>query len=143
MSVGRILAMKGVDVYTATPDQTLQDVAAELVEKGIGALVVLNPSGEVVGLIGERDIVSAVARHGAAALQQEVACHMQTNCRMANEHDSIDEASDTMTEERCRHLPVLSNGRLAGIVSIGDVVKYRIETIEAERLALRHYIATA
>jgi CBS domain-containing protein len=143
MSVGRILAMKGVDVYTATPGQTLQDVAAELADKGIGALVVLDESGEVVGLIGERDIVSAVARHGGAALQQEVASHMQTNCRMANEHDSIDEASDTMTEERCRHLPVLRNGRLAGIVSIGDVVKYRIETIEAERLALRHYIATA
>jgi CBS domain-containing protein len=143
MSVGRILAMKGVDVYTATPGQTLQDVAAELADKGIGALVVLGESGEVVGLIGERDIVSAVARHGAAALQQEVASHMQANCKMANEHDSIDEASDTMTEERCRHLPVLRNGRLAGIVSIGDVVKYRIETIEAERLALRHYIATA
>jgi CBS domain-containing protein len=143
MSVGRILAMKGVDVYTATLDQTLQQVAAELIDKGIGALVVLSASGDVVGLIGERDIVSAVARHGAAALEQDVATHMQANCRMANEHDSIDDASDTMTVERCRHLPVLRNGQLAGIVSIGDVVKYRIETIEAERIALRHYIATA
>ncbi len=143
MSIGRILAMKGVDVYTATPNQTLQEAAAELVEKGVGALIVLGADREVLGLIGERDIITAVARHGAAALQEEVGRHMQVNCRFVHEHDSIDEASDTMTDERCRHLPVMRNGRLAGVVSIGDIVKYRIEAIEAERMALRHYIATA
>jgi CBS domain-containing protein len=143
MSVGRILAMKGVDVYTADPNQTLQSVAAELISKGIGALVVLGATGEVVGLISERDIVLAVARYGSAALEEEVERHMQANCCMVNEHDSIDDASDTMTQQRCRHLPVVREGRLAGLVSIGDVVKYRIETIEAESMALRHYIATA
>ncbi len=143
MSVGRILAMKGVEVYTATPDQTLQEVAKELVSKGVGALVVLNASGQVVGIIGERDIVTAVAQHGSAALQDEVGRHMQMNCKVVTEHHSIDDASDTMTQERCRHLPVLRNGHLVGIVSIGDVVKHRIETIEAERLALQQYIATA
>jgi CBS domain-containing protein len=143
MSVGRILAMKGVDVYTTDPNQTLRSVAAELVDKGIGALVVLGAGGEVIGLISERDIVMAVARYGAIALEEEVERHMQANCCMVNEHDSIDDASDTMTQQRCRHLPVIREGRLAGLVSIGDVVKYRIEMIDAERLALRHYIATA
>lgn len=143
MSIGRILAMKGVEVFTTTPEQSLQDVAAELVDRGVGALVVLDSSDEVVGLIGERDIVAAVARHGPSALHDEVARHMHRNCKFVGEHDSIDDASDTMTQERCRHLPVLRNGRLAGVVSIGDIVKYRIEMIEAERLALHQYIASA
>ena len=143
MSVARILAMKGTDVVTTTLHQTLQEVAAELVSRGIGALVVLDFGGEVAGLISERDIVAAIAIHGAEALDDEVSRHMTKNCKLATGADSIDDTIETMTLGRCRHMPVLRNDRLAGLVSIGDVVKYRIDTIEAERLALREYIATA
>ena len=143
MSVARILATKGTDVVTTTLHQTLLEVAAELVNRGIGALVVLDFGGEVVGLISERDIVAAIALHGAGALDDEVSRHMTKNCKLATEADSIDDIMETMTLGRCRHLRVLRNDRLVGLVSIGDVVKYRIDTIEAERLALREYIATA
>ncbi len=143
MSVARILARKGMVVYTTTPQQSLQEAAAELARRRIGALVVLDDAERVIGVIAERDIVEAIARGGASALQDQVLLHMQSNWRFATEHDSIDDMSETMTQERCRHMPVLREGRLAGLVSIGDVVKYRIETIDAERVALREYIATA
>ncbi len=143
MCVARILATKGAEVYATHPQQSLQDVAAELVERGIGALVVLDFDGAVVGLIGERDVIAAVARHGAQALQDPVSRHMTRACTTVREEDTIDDTMETMTMARCRHLPVLRDGRLVGLVSIGDVVKYRIDSIDAERLALREYIATA
>ncbi len=143
MCVARILASKGADVFTTHPRQSLQDAAAELASRGIGALVVLDFDGEVAGLIGERDIIAAVAQHGARALQDPVSLHMTVSCKTAREDDSLDETMETMTLERRRHLPVMREGRLVGLVSIGDVVKYRIDAIEAERIALREYIATA
>jgi CBS domain-containing protein len=143
MSVARILARKGNEVFTANPNETLQDVAAHLARRGIGALVVVDRAGEVLGLISEPDVVAAVARRGADALEDAVASHMVRNFRFVTEDDSIADTMETMTVERCRHLPVMRDGALAGIVSIGDVVKYRIDMIEAERLALREYIATA
>lgn len=142
MTIARILAGKGADVATISPGRTLLEVAAELSERGIGALVVLDGEGEVIGVIAERDIVNAVAQHGASALSDEVFRHMVAARTIALE-DSVDSAMETMTVERRRHLPVLHEGRLAGIVSIGDVVKYRIDTIETERLALREYITSA
>lgn len=143
MSVARILARKGTVVYTAFPQQTLQEAAAELAKRKVGALVVLDDAERVIGLIAERDIVEAIAHGGVQALDEPVLRHMKSNWRFATEQDSIDEMSETMTQERCRHMPVLREGRLAGVVSIGDVVKHRIEAIDAERVALREYIATA
>lgn len=143
MSVARILARKGNEVVTTAPHRTLLDVSAELTRRGIGALVVVNFEDEVVGLIAERDIVGAVARHGVEALYHEVSRHMIVNPKMVADVDSVDATMEAMTVGRRRHLPVLRDGRLAGLVSIGDVVKYRIDEIEAERRALREYIATA
>jgi len=143
MTVALILAQKGSQVFTASTRQTLEDVANELTSRGVGALVVLDDADVVVGVIGEREIVHAIATRGAAALSERVALHMNKNRRFVTEDESLEDTARTMTVERCRHLPVLRDGRLAGVVSIGDVVKWRIEMIEAEREALHHYIATA
>jgi CBS domain-containing protein len=143
MNVARILARKGNEVATTTPGRTLLEAAGELTRRGVGALVVVDGSGALVGLIAERDIVSAVARFGVDALFEEVGRHMTLDPASIGEEDSLDVTMETMTIGRRRHLPVLRQGRLAGIVSIGDVVKCRIDEIEAERQELRHYIATA
>jgi len=143
MSIARILALKGAEVFTTTPEHILKEAAAELAERGIGALVVIDRWGEVAGVISETDILAAIAARGADALNERVESHMGRNFRFLSEHDSVDDAMETMTIERRRHLPVLREGRLIGLVSIGDAVKYRIDTIDAERRALHQYIATA
>jgi len=143
MSIARILALKGNEVFTTTPEQILKEVASELARRSIGALVVLDRWGEVAGVISESDVVAAVAARGADAMSDSVASHMGRDFRFLTEEDSVDDAMETMTIERRRHLPVLRERRLVGLISIGDVVKYRIETIEAERKALHQYIATA
>lgn len=143
MNVARILARKGAEVVTINPGHTLLDVASELTRRGIGALVVVDPDEEVLGLIAERDIVAALARFGVEALYEDVVRHMTVDPFSIAEDHSLDATMEAMTVERRRHLPVLRNGRLTGLVSIGDVVKYRIDEIEAERRALQDYIATA
>ena len=143
MTVELILAQKGRDVHTASTRHSLQEVAAELARRGIGALVVLGDADEVVGVIGERDIVSAVAQHGCDALSQDVASYMATSFSFVSERDTVDHAATIMTNARARHLPVLRDGRLVGVISIGDVVKRRIEQIDAERKALHDYITSA
>jgi CBS domain-containing protein len=143
MTVARILAKKGRHVVTTTPERTLQEVSAELTRQGVGALVVVDADGAIVGLISERDIVVAIAGRGADALTDPVARHMVENPKAATERDTIHSTMETMTNQRFRHLPVIDRGRLTGLVSIGDVVKYRIEEIEYEHQALRDYIMTA
>lgn len=143
MTVSTILAEKGRHVVTTSPDATLQEIAVELMRHGIGALVIVNSEGGVIGLISERDLVSAVATGGSDALNEPVSLHMQVNPRAALENDTVDTTMQTMTLERRRHLPVLREGRLAGLVSIGDVVKYRIRVIEEEHRSMREYIAQA
>ena len=143
MTVARILATKGRDVVTAQPDLTLREAADLLCHKKIGAVVVAGPAGEVLGILSERDIVRAVSAGGAEALKDQIANHMTTKVISATEDQPIDRTMSVMTESRIRHLPVLRDGRLAGLVSIGDVVKIRIESIETEHRALREYIASA
>jgi CBS domain-containing protein len=143
MNVARILAHKGTEVATTTPVRSLLDVAAELTRRGIGALVVVDADDAVVGLITERDIVAAIARHGVEALSDEVARFMTADPMSIAEDHSLVMTMEAMTIERRRHLPVMRDGRLAGIVSIGDVVKCRIDEIEAERRELFAYIASA
>jgi CBS domain-containing protein len=143
MTVARILAKKGRNVATTSQDRTLQEISVDLTRRGIGALVVVDSSGAIVGIISERDIVAAIFNRGTDALADPVALHMTKNPRLASERDTIHSTMETMTIERFRHMPVIDRGRLVGLVSIGDVVKYRIEEIEYEHKALRDYIATA
>ncbi len=143
MTVASILAEKGRSVATATPDTTLRDIAVELMQRGIGALVIVDDRRAVVGLIAERDIVAAIAIGGANALGDPVSKHMQTSLATAGENDTVDTTMQTMTIERRRHLPVLCDGELVGLVSIGDVVKHRIRVIEEEHRSMREYIAQA
>ena len=143
MTVARILANKGRSVVTTLPERTLQEVSVELMRHGIGALVVVDANDNIVGLVSERDIVMAVADHGPRALLDAVARHMTTNPRLATEDDVVSSAMETITLEHQRHLPVVNNGELTGLISIGDVVKYRLDHIENERKALHDYITKA
>ncbi len=143
MTVALILAAKGNDVTTTQPHRTLQEVAAILAERGIGAVMVTGGDGEVLGILSERDIVRSVGRHGVDVLQEPVSKHMTSRVVTASMDDSIDQVMEQMTSGRFRHLPVIKAGRLVGVVSIGDVVKHRLELIESEHRALRDYIASA
>ena len=143
MNVEHILAAKGRDVLTIEPHHTLADAARALTETRIGAVVVADASRSVLGILSERDIVRAVARGGAAALEHPVSKYMTGKVVTCTGHSSINELMEVMTERKFRHVPIVENGRLAGIISIGDVVKHRVAEIEAEHQALREYIATA
>ncbi len=142
MSIAQILNKKGRCVATTRPERTLHDIAKELVLRNIGALVVIDANDDVIGLISERHVVEALASRGIDALSDAASSHMDTTPRVAHEDDTVDQTMETMTLERRRHLPVLCEGRLSGIVSIGDVVKHRIDAIEAERSEMREYITT-
>ena len=143
MTVACILANKGRSVVTTAPERTMQEVSVELMRYGIGALVVVDANDDIVGLISERDVVMAVADHGPRALLDAVAHHMTTNPRVMTEDDAVSSAMETITLEHQRHLPVVNNGELTGLISIGDVVKYRLDQIENERKALHDYITKA
>jgi len=143
MTVARILAAKGKDVVTTQPHRTLAEAAALLTARNIGAAVVTDAQGRVLGMLSERDILHAVGKGGAAALDNAVSKHMTALVVTTQENECVDRAMEKMTVRRCRHLPVVVDERLVGIVSIGDVVKYRLEQLEHEHQALREYIATA
>lgn len=143
MTVALILAVKGHDVTTTQPHRTLREVATILAEKGIGAVIITGGDGEVLGILSERDIVRAIGRHGPEVLEDSVSKHMTGKVITARIDESIDQVMEQMTARRFRHMPVIHNGRLAGVVSIGDVVKHRLEMIESEHRALREYIASA
>jgi CBS domain-containing protein len=143
MTVSRILATKGRAVVTVEPEQTIATVAHILTSMGIGAAVVSSGAGDVLGIISERDIVHAVAKQGAAALSDTVQRHMTERVITAHEKTTLESLMQTMTAGRFRHVPVVENGSLCGLVSIGDVVKLRLEEFETEQRALKEYIATA
>ena len=143
MTVARILAVKGRDVFTTQPHRTLQETAGLLASRNIGAVVVTGADDSVLGIISERDIVRAVAERGVAALEDAVSRHMTSDVFTATIGASINDIMERMTRSRFRHVPVVENERLAGLVSIGDLVKHRIAEIETEHRALRDYIATA
>jgi CBS domain-containing protein len=121
----------------------LKEAAAPLAAKGVGAAVVSDDAIGVLGMISERDIVRAIGRGGASALEEPVSRHMTAKVATVTERASLDQVMEIMTDQRFRHLPVVEDGRLVGIVSIGDVVKRRVDAIDRERQALREYIATA
>jgi CBS domain-containing protein len=142
MTVAWILDEKGRDVVTVAPEATLAEVAAILSGKRIGAVVVTE-MGAIRGIISERDIVRALAEHGTEGLRKPVCECMTERVVTCRPTDSVDGVMQTMTSGRFRHLPVVEDGRLAGIISIGDVVKRRIEQVEREAAEIREYIATA
>ena len=140
MQVGQILGTKGKRVVLATTDMTLREAAQTLEKERIGAMVVTSAGGEIVGIVSERDIVHAMARHGAAVTDKRVSDVMTKGVVTCAPQSSIDDVMREMTSRRFRHLPVLDGGRLAGIISIGDVVKWRLEELEAEASTLKEYI---
>jgi CBS domain-containing protein len=142
MNVESIIAEKGRHVVTVGPGSLLGDIVSLLSEKRIGAVVVTE--GEAIrGIISERDIVRMLARDGAQALARKASEAMTARVITCSPADTIHQVMQQMTSGRFRHVPVLHDGRLAGIISIGDVVKRRIEEVEREAEQIREYIATA
>jgi CBS domain-containing protein len=143
MTVNAILAEKGRDVVTVEPGANLADAARLLAEKRIGAVPVLGADRRLIGIISERDIVQALAARGAGALAEPVSQTMTRRVATCNEGEAITNIMERMTEGKFRHVPVVDQGRLVGIVSIGDVVKHRLQAMERESAAMRDYILTA
>ena len=142
MNIEAILHSKGGEVVTVRCDTPVRDAVALLSERKIGALPVLKDD-EVVGIMSERDIIYCIARDGAGMLDWPVEKTMTAPVISAEPKMPVLAALGLMTERRIRHLPVLDGGRLVGLVSIGDLVKFRMDRIEAEAAALRTYIQTA
>lgn len=142
MSIQSILAGKGRDVATIGPDEKVTQAVATLGQKRIGALPVVE-DGRVLGIISERDVIYCLREHGAESLGWPVSRVMTAPAITAEPETSVLTAMAMMTQRRIRHLPVISGGALIGIVSIGDLVKHRIERIEEEAEAMRLYIQSA
>jgi len=143
MTVARILASKGREVATTQTDRTLAEVAAVLSQKKIGAVVVTDTNGGVLGILSERDIVRAVAKMGSTCLTDTVANHMTSKVVTTGEEQTVQQTMEKMSQGRFRHLPVIKDGHLVGLVSIGDVVQNRLKEMEKESQALREYITGA
>ncbi|MBB4187883.1 CBS domain-containing protein [Sinorhizobium terangae] len=141
MSVRAILNEKGHNVVTVTPDVTVHQAATILHGNRIGAVVVVDPDDHIVGILTERDVVAAIAKYGAACLDSSVSSVMWQNVYCCREEMSIAALMEMMSKLRARHLPVEKEGRLAGIVSIGDVVKHHIRAMEHETEQIKAYIA--
>jgi CBS domain-containing protein len=143
MTVKAILSVKGTDVFTIEPTANLAGAARLLAERKVGALVVTGPDRRVIGIVSERDIVQELAAHGTAALELPLTDIMTRNVTTCGIGDTISMVMERMTNGKFRHLPVVEQGRLTGLVSIGDVVKHRLKEMEREQSALRDYIQTA
>jgi CBS domain-containing protein len=143
MNVKAILEGKGRDVETIGPNETLADAIKKLAERRIGAVVVTQGDRKVIGILSERDIVRVIGKLGGSALTQSVREAMTAKVKTCNENHTINQVMEIMTQGRFRHLPVERDGQLDGIISIGDVVKKRIEEVEREAEEIKQYIATA
>lgn len=141
MLVSQVLKEKGDLVFTVAPDDSAAEAAAVLHERQVGAAVVLGPGGGVIGIFSERDLVRLIALQGAEGLKRSVCDCMTRQVIFAAPDETIDSVMARMTDRRVRHLPVLKDGRLTGIVSIGDMVKRKIAETEFERESLKAYIA--
>ncbi|ANK85853.1 MULTISPECIES: CBS domain-containing protein [unclassified Rhizobium] len=140
-SVKAILDLKGRDVITAGPNTTVAEAAAILSKKKIGAIVVVGMENRISGMFTERDLVHAIAKHGKDSLDQPLSQVMTSKVYRCHEETTVNELMELMTSRRFRHVPVESNGKLAGIISIGDVVKSRIAEVEREAEDIKAYIA--
>jgi len=142
MKVAAILNNKGDNVVTASPDDTVATVAELLKRERIGAVIVTGAGGSVSGILSERDIVRAIPVKGAGLLESRVADLMTREVVTCTPDTDVDDVRKLMTEGRFRHVPVVVDGKLAGVISVGDVVKQRLDELEAEAGALRSYIST-
>ena len=144
MQVKHILVVKGRDIVAIASEATLSDAASLLARKRIGAVIVRDGKGSLAGILSERDVVRAVSEQGAGALAQPVSAYMTRDVATCGETDTVDELMEMMTRGRFRHVPVMCEREgLIGIVSIGDVVKSRIEETVREAATLRDYISAA
>jgi len=143
MLVKHILGDKGRDVIAIASDATLSEAARLLAHKRIGAVVVRDAAGNLEGILSERDVVRAVADGSVSALARPVSAYMTRAVATCSESDTIQDLMEMMTVGRFRHVPVLENGRVAGMISIGDVVKSRIAETVQEATSLREYITAA
>ena len=143
MTVASVLSEKGREVVTADAGTALSAITETLSARRIGAIVITEPDGRVCGIISERDVVRGIADNGIEILDQPVSVCMTRKVVSCGEKDTINHVMAVMTQHRFRHLPVIVDGRLTGIISIGDVVKRRMEQIERDAEELRNYIATA
>ena len=139
MRIADVLRSKGGAVLTINPEATVTELLAGLANHNIGAMVVVGPDG-VAGIVSERDVVRQLHSQGASVLTRPVSTIMTAVVSTCSKSDTVDSLSMLMTENRVRHVPVLDNGKLIGIVSIGDVVKTRMEELEAEQRQLQSYI---
>jgi CBS domain-containing protein len=142
MMIAQILANKGGSVYAVAGEATLADAARELTEKKVGCMIVLDADNGIRGILSERDIVAAIARRGAGALEETVASAMTRSVITIHAEETVDDGLARMTDRRLRHLPVMREDALIGLVSIGDLVKRKIEEVEVEAASLRAYIAS-
>lgn len=141
MRVSGLLDVKGTQVFTVSPDALVADVASLLTEHGIGAAVVSATGSDIRGVVSERDIVTALARRGAEVLDDHVTTVMTRDVVTCRLETTVEQLMTKMTERRVRHVPVMEEGVLVGIVSIGDAVRDRISDLESETRVLHDYIA--
>lgn len=142
MNVATILSEKGTDIVSAKPEDSLLDIAKTLREHRIGCVVLMDGKGAIAGIVSERDIVRAIADAGTDVLSAPVARCMTKKVVTCSKSETIDAIMAAMTDGRFRHMPVVEDGRLIGVISIGDVVRLRIAEAELEAAAMRDYIAT-
>ena len=140
MNVAAILRIKGRAVTTAEPITPLLQIATKLSNKRIGAIVIVGPNGRVAGIVSERDIIRVVSMEGPDALKRPASETMIRDVVTCEEEDTVDQVMAMMTSQRFRHLPVMKDGALVGIVSIGDVVKHHVADVTMEAIAMREYI---
>lgn len=141
MLVSQILKDKGDLVFTASPQETVGAAAALLHSRRVGAMVIVDADEAIVGILSERDIVRLIAKEGAGALTKPITACMSAEVIFAQPEESVDVLLGRMSDRRIRHLPVVRSGRLVGIISIGDLVKYKINEAQAEADGLKAYIA--
>lgn len=141
-TVRQILSVKGEDVVTGDRSMTLGQAVARLADNRIGALIFVDDDRRVIGILSERDIVASLALHGSRVLEELATAHMTRKVSTCTRDDTVEDLMDTMTAGRFRHLPVVEDGKLVGMVSIGDVVKHRVADIEHQASEIRNYLFT-
>ena len=142
MLISDLLRRKGVDVVTVTPETTVRELVALLTDRAIGAAVVSRDGVHVDGMVSERDVVTSLATRGAAVLSDHLELIMTREVHTCTLDAKVDDLMRLMTEQRVRHVPVVVDGTLRGLISIGDIVKKRMDELELERDALRGYISS-
>ena len=142
MKLSEVLSTKGNKVYRLKTDNSIAEAATKLTEKKIGALLVEDNDGKIVGILSERDIVGGMGPHGADLHDVPISELMTTNLIKCTSQDTVLQAMAMMTDRRVRHLPVFDGDDLIGVISLGDLVKCRISEVQSEADALRQYIAS-